>query len=264
MQVEERIIPYKRPDIFRIYPISCTHYGTVHCAEEEIDHQFGLIKRDKLARWVGLGDYGEFIAPGDKRFDRKVISKWVDPDNIAVSQTEYIVKKFRPIISQCDGLLEGNHEDGHRLHNNVDVQRNLCHELGVPNLGYNCFIRYLFKRGLETRSRIGYFTHGSGWAVTKGAKLNRLERMMDSFEADFYAHAHVHDIITTTKHYLVLDRKNRIIQETKVGAMTGCWFRTYSQDVSASYGAKKNYPPTAIGCPVFIINPDKGELRVEG
>lgn len=266
MEVKTVRIKYKgsQSEIFRIYPISCTHFGTLHCAEAELDAQITVIKRDKLARWVGGGDYGEFIGPRDKRFDKKIISPWVDENNIAVSQTEYIVKKFLPIISQCDGLIEGNHEDNHRLYNNVDVQRNICKELGVKDLSSNAFIRYQFDHGGKIWTRLGYFTHGSGCAITKGAKVNRLERMMDAFSANFYSHAHVHDIIITTKHYLALDKNNKVYQDTKIGAMTGCWFRTYTQGVPSSYGAKRNYPPTAIGCPVFVFVPVIKLSRVEG
>ena len=87
--------------------------------------------------------------------------------------------------------------------------------------------------------------------------------IMDSFEADFYAHGHVHDIITDEKPYLGLDSNGNIKHKIKVGAMTGCWFRTYTQNVRASYGERKNYPATSIGCPVFLVNPNTASVSVQ-
>jgi len=47
-----------------------------------------------------------------------------------------------------------------------------------------------------------------------------------------------------------------------IGAITGCWFRTYTKGIIASYGEKRAYPPTEICSAVFIINPHTGFLDV--
>lgn len=266
MEVKTITIPYTTPDEFHIYLIGDEHGGTKHCASDALQKQINIVKNDPLGRWVGMGDKGEFISPSDPRWDTGVIEDWVHPDNIALDQSNWYCDMFSPIASKCDGLLEGNHEDAIRTHSHIDVHNYICDKLGVANLGYSCFLRYLFhrKKSNEAHQFTGFFTHGSGWAITKGAKLNRLQRIMDSFEADMYATGHMHDIITDTKSYLTLDANNIIKQREKVGAVTGCWFRTYSQGVRASYGEKKNYPPTIIGSPMFTITPQKYKVTVEG
>jgi len=219
--------------------------------------------------WIGMGDKCDFITPGDPRWDVGSIEDWISPDNIAEDQSNWYMDMFSPIKDKCIGLLEGNHEDAIRIHSHVDVQKNICKKLGVANLGYSCFVKFRFRRMRmkaqpDAHTIKGFFTHGSGWAVTKGAKLNRLQRVMDAFEADIYAIGHMHDIITDNKPYLALDANNNIKQREKVGAVTGCWFRTYTQGVRASYGEKRSYAPSAIGCPVFTIIPDKMILSVSG
>ena len=265
MQVKQIIIPYKAADRFRFYPMGDEHIGTLYHAESELLSQIKIIKNDPLAYWFGMGDKAEFITPSDPRWAAKAIPEWVDPDNLATDQEDRYCDTYYSIKDRCLGLLEGNHEDAIRVHNHSDVQKNICKKLGVDDLGYSCFLRIKFKRHLsrETHMVTGLLTHGSGCAVTKGAKLNRLQRIMDSFEADFYAHGHMHDIITDEKSYLTLDSNNNIKQKVKVGAVTGCWFRTYTQNVRASYGEKKTYPPTAIGAPVFVINPNTATIKVE-
>jgi hypothetical protein len=269
VEVAERIIPYKRPDVFTIHPLGDIHVGTEHCAYEKIQRQIEKIAANDFAYWIGLGDYGEFISPHDKRWDCQVISPWVEQDNIAECLTNRIVKLFEPIKDKCLGLIEGNNEDAIRRLLDVNVQKNLCERLGVSNLGYSCFYRLVFRRRPKVNRGEGhsytlYITHGNGGAITKGAKVMRLQRMMDNFQADVYMMGHMHDIITDTKSYLRLTEVNKISHLTKVGAVTGSWFRTYSQGVKASYGEIKGYPPSALGCPVFTICPDKNLLKVEG
>lgn len=240
------------------------HIGTKHHAGKALKRQIDAIKNDKRAMWIHLGDKGEFIAPSDPRWDVDVIEDWVKPDNIAECQTDYWCDIYSSIKNKGLGLLEGNHEDAIRTHSHVDVQANICKRIGLDNLGYSCFIRFSFRRknSTEVHSFTGFFTHGSGSAVTKGAKLNKLQRIMESFDADLYATGHMHDLITDTKPYLTLDSSNRIKQREKVGAVAGCWFRTYSQGVRASYGEKKMYPPTAIGAVMFTIKPTRKQISV--
>jgi len=268
MEVLERIIYYRsRKDEFHIYPMGDEHLGTKHCAEGELVKQIKVIKEDEKALWIGIGDKAEFITPSDPRWDVGVISDWVSQDNIAEDQTARYCDIYMPIADKCLGLLEGNHEDAIRRHSHIDVQKNICNRLGVNNLGYSCFVKLVFRRGrqrLQNESFVVtcFFTHGSGWAITKGAKLNRLQRLMDAFEADIYGTGHMHDIITDTKPYLMLDGSNKIRQREKVGAVTGCWFKTYTQGVRASYGEKRNYPPSSIGAPTFTIIPNKQVIFV--
>jgi len=266
MEVKEIIISYKRRDVFRLYPLGDIHIGTKHCAEDKVKEKIKEIGGNPLAWWIGMGDYAEFISPKDKRWDSKVISEWVDQDNIAEDQTKRIVDLFTPIAGKCIGLLAGNHENSIRRYNHDNVQKNICERLSVTNLGYSAWIKFIFRRsGGEGHVIKSVFSHGAGCAITKGAKINRLERFMDAFNARIYAIGHMHDIIVdSNRAYLDLDTNNKIRQMTKVGAVTGCWFRTYTQGVQASYGEERNYPPTALGCPVFTIIPSEGIVKVEG
>jgi hypothetical protein len=259
----------------KLYAIGDEHLGTIHCVEDEIAALVDQIRSEDNSYWVNMGDMGEFITPDDKRFDPslKVIPEWVDQDDIAHCIEQRAISLFSPIKDKCLGLLYGNHEDAYRIHKFGNVHQHICDGLGVDNLGYSCFLR-LFVRSdgkektLEQRNThcfIGVLTHGSGWAVTKGAKLNRLHRFMNAFDGDFYAHGHMHDMITDTKPYLTVSRRSnrkKIKAAESVGAVTGSWFRTYTQGTIASYGEKKSYPATKIGCPVFVINPYSGEIDV--
>jgi len=268
MEVIEKIIEYRKSDgEWRLYPIGDTHLGIKNCTENDLQKTVQEISQDKRAIWIGMGDYGEFITPNDKRWDAQVTADWLkDQDNIAEDQTKYICNLLSPIKDKCIGLLSGNHEDSIRRYLKVNVQKNICERLELNNLGYSCWVRLRFWRKNSNEHHVYkcVFTHGSGWAITPGAKMNRLQRFMNSFDARIYGMGHMHDIITHTIPYLELSDANNIRQKERVGAVTGCWFKTYAQGVASSYGEKRGYPPTSLGCPVFTINPGNDMVRVHG
>jgi hypothetical protein len=264
LEVKEVVFKYSRPDVFKIIPFGDQHLGTMHCYENGIIRKIKQIQDDPFTYWIDMGDSCECITPGDKRWDGGVISDWLHPDNIATDQVNHYCELFSPIKDKCIGKLAGNHEQAIKQHNFDNVQKNICDKLGITDLGYSCFIRFIFRRGKESHSYTGMFTHGSGAAITAGSKMQRLQRLMDNFDADIVAQGHTHDLLTYVKPYLKLTEGNEIRQRVKVGAMTGCWFRTYTQGVSASYGEQKNYSPVMLGSPTFTIVPDKDILRVEG
>ena len=77
MEVIEKQIDYKQGDgDFKLYPIGDIHAGTKHCTESDLLKIIAEVKDDPQAIWIGMGDYGEFITPNDKRCDSKVISSW--------------------------------------------------------------------------------------------------------------------------------------------------------------------------------------------
>ena len=248
----------------RLFCLGDIHGGTIHCVEHDIKRKVKEIAEDENARFIGMGDYAEFITPNDKRFDpsQKAVASWVEQDNIAECQTKWVVDLFTPIKDKCIGLLYGNHEDKIRMFNHDNVQKNICERLGVDNLGFSCFIRFQFKRGHHISRITGVFTHGSSSAITEGAKTMALMRFMKSFEADIYGYAHIHDYIPKSLSRLKVNNNGRIKQTVSMGATTGSWFRTYTQGIIASYGEMKVYPPTEICSAVFTIDPETNFVDV--
>lgn len=192
-------------------------------------------------------------------------AKWLHQDNIAHDLENFVVNLFEPIKDKCIGLLYGNHEESIRVSNHNNVAQNICDKLDVQNLGYSCFVDFKFHRKNSGEKHLirGAFTHGAGAAVTEGAKLNTLMRFMKSFDADFYGYAHMHDYLDKSFTRLTVNADGRIKNKVAIGAVSGCWFRTYSQGINASYGEKKVYPPSEICTAVFLIHPDNQTIDVQ-
>jgi len=263
LEVIEKIIPYRRPDSFPLYLFGDLHLGTIHCAEAEIREKVKEIKDTPNALWIGMGDYAECITPKDYRWEpsQRSIPEWLKQDNIAEGLRKRVVSTLEPIKDKCVGLICGNHEDSFRRAQHDDIQQNICDDLGLPNLGYSCFVHFSFRRGTESHLVKGHFTHGTGGARTESGKVNYLVRTMAAFDANIYGYAHTHAMQLYSPEILGTTDNMKIKAKGKIGALTGCWFRTYTQGAVASYGEVKVYAPTRIGCPVFIISPDKGMIE---
>jgi len=265
MQTCSRRIRYRsRKAEFKLFPIGDIHAGTIACCEDRIREKVKEIKEDPFALWVGMGDYGEFIAPSDPRWDWQMIADWVEPSNIAECQRRWIANLLLPIKGQCLGLLMGNHENKIRQRNYQDVHLDLCRDLGVPNLGYSCFYRLFFTRNRGTFTVDCHFEHGSGGAQTEGGKIMRLSKAMLAFDSDIIAMGHLHDIKINAIPMLYMDKEYHIKQKVKVGAITGSWFRAYMEGPYPTYAEVGGYNPVNLGCPHFIIRPDKAQIAVSG
>jgi len=268
MEVKEyRVVYSSRASKFRLFPIGDIHAGTKHCAENDIKRKVTEIKDDPFALWIGMGDYAECITPNDKRWDVKVIADWVEQSNVAESQRKWVKKLFEPIANKCIGLIEGNHEVSIRLNNNQDIYLDLCRDLSVTPLGYSCFIRFFFSRRTnlgDTSTFTGVFQHGSGGAQTEGGQIMRLKKMMDMFDADIYAMGHLHSKKVNTIPLLYLNVGMNIRAKVKVGAITGSWMKSYTEGISPGYAEMKGLYPTVLGCPEFIVVPNKNILQVVG
>ena len=265
MEVIPINIPYKRVNSnFHIYAIGDIHAGTIHCVEDDVRRKVQEIKESKNTMWIGMGDYAEFITPTDPRWDSLVIADWVKKDDIGYSQEQWIIDLFKPIKDKCIGLLYGNHEFSIHKHSHQDVHQHICDGLGVSNIGYSSWVHLHFNRENSNEKHLikGAFTHGTGNAITEGAKINNLMRFMKAFDADFYGYGHIHDYIPKSFTRLVTTDSGKIKNKVAIGATTGCWFRTYTQGINASYGEMKVYPPSELCCAMFTVNPNMGFIDV--
>lgn len=277
MKVAEKIFYHKLGDIFKIYFIGDIHLGNMFCVEKNVLKIVKLIKNDPLAFWISMGDLGEYITPRDKRWDLGVIAPWLRPDNIASGQRQRINELLGPVKHKCLGMLWGNHERDIRKYNFSHIHHDICQDFKTINLGFSCFYNFVFRRGtqeqdiagrkkrrsLPTFTILGAFTHGSGSATTDTSKLKKLLDFMDEHRANIYAYGHTHACKVETRIVLTLDHRRKIKALNKMGALTGCFFRTYEETEEASYGEQKNYRPTPIGCAVVKIDPSERNYRME-
>ena len=258
-------LPYtSRSDVFHFYPIGDTHYGHVNTDIDLIEKTFSIIEKDRMARVIGMGDYGNCDIPGDKffDFDSLDLAHFPTPD----TQYEKVTNQFRRVKEKTDVLLSGNHDDRMAVKHSHNFVKSMGEELGVPWAWTGAYIRYLFSRGngkADCWAFDVYATHGFAVEMrSEGGKLNRLVQMRDTFPAaNLYLMGHVHTIGMTRKTPLYMDKTGHIREIPQRFVLTGAFLRGYV-DGNPSYVERKMLPPSALGSPLIAVKPNTHEITV--
>jgi hypothetical protein len=257
-------IPAPKSGRVDIYPIGDIHAGAGACDIGHFRRTVAQVAADKSARWLGMGDYGDFILPEDPRWKMSVLD-WKrlgyrkgrpDLRNLAGEYRDMIRAELAPIKDQCIGLLDGNHDDYMKDRYHLDVVAELCEDMKAPYLGYTALIRVEIAVDDGGRGRVWPFTifaeHGAAGGGTDGNAINSLQKRGMEFDADVYLKGHVHKRSTGPSRIVLGWGKKKIAVRDKVFVLTGTYLKGYS-DSETTYGERKGYPPNEIGGTVVRI-----------
>lgn len=268
MELIQHTIDYARPDT----PISITGLGDLHVGNAGFDERYFLKQRKQLldceAHVVLLGDVIDSIVLNDKRSDTSCIDRrFMGEEDRLIDECYYhALDLLEPFRGKLIGCVEGNHEEAFRKQSQVDLTYRLARDLGCPYLKGGAYVHLLFRRGKASYSRGLYATHGCGGATTYGAKFNKLISLRDLIDADFYFCGHMHDRLTKIIPRLgasKYDNKLTLANHPMAFLATGAYLQTYREGVSG-YGERKCYKPVTMGCAVFEIEPESGDIEVRG
>jgi len=271
-----------RSDVIELHNIADIHFGNKACHVRRCREDIAAIAEDPYAFWIGGGDYAEYIGPHDKRFDASCVADldMSDFGSLGWALSHKVYDLFHPIAHKGLGLLIGNHE--WKYFSNTDqghMHGWLCDRLGLPNLGYCCFVDVVFVR--TPRIKVPMLTrtcpahgkgsdrfrvrivahHGFGSARTPGGKINKIREALNAFDCDVAFLAHMHDRKADRKTTITL-RGKHIVERSQVGVISGSYLRTYAEGVS-TYGEQKLYPPVTFGPASVRIRPFKREIKAE-
>ena len=272
-------------DWIKLWGLADFHYGNKACALKVLKKDIGFIADDPFSFAVGVGDYAEFIDFHDPRFDHSCVPKDLtieDYGDLGIVLVKRIKELLNPIKHKLVAMTIGNHEKQYMKRSKQNsLMSTLASDLGTKYLGYSAFFDIVFVRDAKfTTPRIinsdeidnntsqrnsfrVFAHHGFGNALTEGGKLNTLIKIMDRFIADIYLTAHVHD--QSAKAIVQLganDSCTKLINNYKVGLITGSYLKTYEQGVT-NYGEEKGFKPVALSARFVKICPYTREIRAE-
>lgn len=256
--VKQHITVPGRGSVVRVYALADLHLGNALCDEALLRQTVKRIAEDPLARWVGLGDYAEWINRKDPRHRESRLAPWLHgKDDLAAAQRAYLLDVLAPIREKCLALVKGNHEDSILHHSETDVYYHLVEAMrngGEPlALGVQGFLVLNLSRSENSDKRdvVFYLHHGYTGGRFAGAKALALERLPGSYEFDvgLMGHSHVRQVLTKTR--LVVNNGLRVVERRQVCAVCGTFLR--SQGEPEQYGEMKGYTPTDTGCVVVEI-----------
>lgn len=285
--VGERFSPGEE---FELIPIGDVHGGSANCDEKLFKKTVGRIKDNPNARWVGMGDLVESIAPDDFRWNPPDVSLYLEGEMTAAEKRDakmdwldrvrdfYVAKiaeMIEPIIDKCWGINDGNHEDKfhQRYHSNLTLGalqllgKTDKRGFGSPLYGEWCSmtrVQFEDKHGHRCMLPI-YQQHGWQAGRKKGAKINNLDDLMGYIVGcRIYLVAHSHERLMTTKTILSPNQHwDDIVAYDAYGAHTGSYLRTYQLD-KVGYAEKKSFPPTSLGPVSFNLRPTQKGIGIEG
>jgi hypothetical protein len=190
-------------DTYRIWPISDTHLGAADVDEDLLREHVEMIRQDKNARVIFLGDVGDLIDWRDKRFQagmwpERYAEAMHAEGGIPSETVAHALEIFKPISKQIWCWLSGNHEFTIRNRFDREIGSEIAGALGVEYLGYGGFLRVQWKN--KTSKAVGgehvtVFDLHHGWqgGRTSGAKINQLEKHLGESDADMVLRGHSHD-----------------------------------------------------------------------
>jgi hypothetical protein len=263
--------------------------GSANCDYGDLAKTIRRIADDPQARWLGMGDMVESIAPDDPRWNPADVT--LDLDGLTRAEREeekyhwlrrtgdwYVAKlaqTIAPIIDKCWGMNDGNHEDkfGAKYHTNLTLR--VLEKLGKTDaLGRDSHLygewasitRVVFEDDNQHRRQLRVFQQ-HGWQAGRkdGAAINGLDDLMGWCEAcHIYLVAHSHKRLMKTFTKLDTNPKFTALKAYDAfGAHTGSFLKTYQQD-KVGYGERKGYRPNSFGPIEFRITPTKEGLKVRG
>jgi len=255
---------------YSVYAIGDIHMHARGCDVALLKDTIRRVKEDPRARWIGMGDYFEWIDISDPRFNPRNVAPSAYRAvmlSMADEAVDEFMDLFKCIANKCIGLLQGNHDRKYSIKYSRRVVKEIADEMKVPYLGYSCFRDIAFEgRGRRERFRI-YAHHGAGAAQTKGGKINRLERFMRWFDADIHIIGHVHAILDDEVVELGANEDcTKLVQRKRLGVISGTYLRTFTEDdedSDAAYGEVAAYEPAPLGSPVITIIPEGRKLGVQ-
>ena len=255
--------------VHKLYALGDCHLGNKGCSVEHLQADVKRIAEDPHARVVLMGDLADYIGPTDKRWDAANISSAARVADLA-DWGNYlaglVVNMFRPIAGKIIGALSGNHEATFQARQAQQLHSWTCQQLGIPDLGFSCFLDLCFQRRLDkagTSRRYRIFAHhGAGAAQSAGGKINRLMPSMSANEADVYLVGHVHERdVKRMENLAANDTCTKITSRKKLGLFTGTYLRTYHEGTNAGYGERAGYRPVPLGCSVVEFQPFTDDFR---
>ena len=261
-----------RAETRRVYPLFDIHGGHRACDERLLNATIRKIADDDSARWIGGGDYCEFINRSDKRYDEAMVASWlVGARDLAGRQKDWILDKLKPIAGKCMGLYKGNHEETIQQKYERDIYGDLVTEMKTAGgmeptaklgLGWYGWIVLKYYRS-QAPSRqlctivriIGH--HGFSTGRLAGANALNMERWAWQHDCDLAIMGHSHRRLMLDAADKKVSTAGRPWMQVKKGAFCGSFLGKYIDDEegAAPYFERAGYFGKAPGSVEVILRP---------
>jgi UDP-2,3-diacylglucosamine pyrophosphatase LpxH len=241
------------------------HFGCAAFDKDAFLRTVRVIRDEKDARWLGMGDLGNYIDFRDARFNPETADprdKVKELFRLANKHTDEIFQALAPIADKCLGVHQGNHEWAFEERHYYNGAKVLADKLGVKYLGYEALTRiYVHSEGSDHQEYTIaiYSHHGFGSGRKAGSHMNNLTDLAAECEADIYCMGHNHQLQARKKPRYRISGRGNIVQQNLVFVNSGTYQRSHVVGIDG-YEVRKNLPLTAIGSARVIVKMVRGMI----
>jgi hypothetical protein len=274
-------------DAFTLIPTGDWHLGAADCDEAQIRSDLKEHEDNPNARLILMGDIGELIGPGDKRWHpqgympQRYVDAMLDPaGGIPTETVKHAAEILEPWVGRIWGVASGNHEMTISKHCQRDLMTELASELGggIFNrlLGYSGFIHVTWTHREQNKGVGSMKIHvHHGWQTAgragSGNLINGMERELGYTDADVLLRGHSHaPRIAQVIPSLRINRTG-VAEWPRLVASTGTYKVGHIEPKAGdhaptTYETFKNYrhkmPGAHLGPPVITIKPRRvGQMK---
>ncbi len=230
-------IPVK--DKIKIIPVGDIHAGGQNTSWGKFYSFLKWAEQEEDLYIIGMGDWLDSILAEDKRYS-------ADDKAVPILKIMADIERLlRPLADKGKiiGLHMGNHERKLKKQGFGCPIEELCRRFGCKYLGYSSYVQIVAEHTNRTRNTLTIFAH-HGWfsGRKRGAKVNNMEDVSSSWDADLYLFGHSHDMISTKRVFITYHG-----QRERAFVNTGTFSKTVNGPGTTSYSEMAGYPPQKIG-----------------
>lgn len=263
--------PFVEGQTYRLYAFGDIHAFNASCDLDAAYEVRNEIAANPTALVALMGDLTECITEKDPRWDSGGVDYSLvapgDASHILDAEVEWATDFLRPIHDKVVVIHDGNHEKQANRHNATSITERVVEASGIPRDLYvpgAALTRLVFTdSSRHACSLVINSAHGTQTGRMDGGKLNRMKQALAYFRCDIMLRGHSHSLFTSPHDWLEANANHtKLIAKRGYVSHTGSFLRTYEQDQD-SYAEDGDYPPTSIGCPVFLLTPTREGCHVK-
>lgn len=274
-------------DEFTLIPTGDWHLGAADCDEAQIRADLDKHRDNPNARLILMGDIGELIGPGDKRWHpqgympQRYVDAMLDPNGgIPTETVKHAAEILEPWAGRIWAIASGNHEMTISKHFQRDLMTELTKELGGGTfnrlIGYSGFVHvtWMHRDQKKTVGSLKLHVH-HGWQTAgragSGNLINGMERELGYTDADVLLRGHSHAPRIAQVIPSLRVNKTGVAEWPRLVASTGTYKVGHLEPkvgdhAATTYETFKNYrhkmPGAQLGPPIITIKPRRvGEQK---
>lgn len=221
------------------------------------------------ARYIGLGDYCDFMSPSNRQRIRAAAlydtAEDVIDDKALDLVSELYELALKPTRGKWIGLLEGHHYA--QLKDGTTTDQRLCEMLGARFLGTSAVIRFQFQIGQGQRCNLVLWAHhGTGGGQKLAAPLNKMENLTPYWQGiDVFLNGHTTKAPAVPMNTVIPRWHGRgapdLVHKKTYLVSTGGFAKAYAvggkqgRVPRGDYAEQKMLNPSVIGAPLIRIVP---------